>query len=136
MDLTLAGQSSLSSTLTLAGRTIQPAFDADGWLTHGLVIPADACLATEKDYDKVAESTDGRKGRRAFVSLRVSDMLDIVSVVCPRIDKCLAALDGCTENHGRLNFKVMRDLFVTIVFFKLYMISIYIFKLLSYNYTS
>jgi hypothetical protein len=43
-----------------------------------------------------------------MISIRTTDLIAVMFVVCPRMIKCLAALDGISENAGRENFICIR----------------------------
>jgi hypothetical protein len=50
------------------------------------------------------------KGKRLYLAPSTQDIRTIIKVVCPRIIKCLAALDTQSHICGLVNFKKMREL--------------------------
>jgi hypothetical protein len=50
-----------------------------------------------------------------MTSMRTADLIRVMGIVCPRMLKCLAALDGISENAGRENFVSMRKAVKTMI---------------------
>lgn len=51
---------------------------------------------------------EGRRQKREYLSLRRSDMEDVIAVVCPEIHTSQAALDVVGQLHGTNNFKIIK----------------------------